>query len=360
MSEIYSRYIVGDVRDVLGSLPDASVDCIITSPPYFNLRSYVPAGHSHKAAEFGQEPTPGAFIEALLTLMDDLWRVLKDDGTYWVNLGDSHAGSGGSGGDYNKGGMREGQARWMGTARSAREASAKIPWRGKRPGYPMDQSVCWTPHLFGASLAYGRNLLTGQDHRQWVTRPPVTWCKPNPAVGELTRRFKTGTELIVYGGKHRHHYFNLDAVRTSHTEPIRERVQRPKRTTENGCRGEGGDDRGYVLHTGHPLGVPPLNWWVVAPENYKGAHYAVFPPELIFKPVICGCPPGGTVLDPFAGSGTTLSVALGNGRSSIGIDLDSRNADLARERVGPMFLTVEQAGEVETFGGRPVVVEASL
>lgn len=327
-----ARYIVGEALEVLRSLPDQSVQSVISSPPYFRKRAYLPAGHIDTGREIGQEATPGDFLAALLEVTDELWRVVADDGTIWINLGDTASGSGGAGGDYNAGGLRDGQSRYAGTA-SLRSGSSPGDW-------PRPKSVCWLPELFGASLAYGRNLLTGEPCRQWITRPPVTWCKPNPAVGEILDKFREATELFIWAAKQPSYYFDLDAVRTPHTEPIRENVNRPKRQAENGVRGTGGDDRGFVLHTGNPLGAPPLNWWEIPTSPYTGAHFATFPPGLITKPVIVSCPPGGTILDPFAGSGTTLMVATGHGRDAIGIDLDDRNAALALERVG-MFLTVE-------------------
>jgi site-specific DNA-methyltransferase (cytosine-N4-specific) len=344
-----ARFIVGNAYDVLASLPDGSVDCLITSPPYPWQRSYLPPDHPDKDKEIGQEADPGEALGALLRLMDAVWPVLTEDATFWVNLGDVHAGSGGSGGDYDEGGMREGQARYDGTAAKAR-ANGDRPRvvrdrsRSTMPGWPREQSVCFIPHLFGASLAYGRNLLTGEPCRQWVVRPPVTWCKPSPSVGALKRRFRSATELIIYGGKHQAHYFDLDAVRTPHkADPSSYTGTTPR--GPNGNRATGGDDR-YPKGVsrpkpGNPNGVPPFNWWVIDHPGYSAAHFATFPPELILRPVLAGCPAGGTILDPFAGSGTTGAVATGNGRNALLIDLDERNADLARNRVG-MFLTIEQ------------------
>ncbi len=399
-----ARYIVGPALDVLRSLPDASVDCLITSPPYHRQRAYLPDDHPDKPLELGQEATPGEYLENLLVLMDEMWRVLVDWGTFWVNLGDTHAGSGGSGGDYLDGGLREGQAKWMGTGRVGRTLLADgrvshTPWRGQKPGHPRDQSVEWAPHLFGASLAYGRNLLTGAEHRCWVTRPPVTWCKPSVSPGALERRFRTATELVVYGGKNQRHFFDLDAVRTPssdyHRGPGVARATPP------------GQKPRTIADTTNPAGAPPFNWWVVGHgSGFPGAHFATFPPELIVRPVMagcpakvclacgrpvarvvessyvgepddstrrkehgrlngrdnppergwererktvgwsCGCPANGAttrpglVFDPFGGTGVTAMVATGHGRDCLLVDLDERNADLARQRVG-MFLSVE-------------------
>jgi hypothetical protein len=223
-----ARYIIGPALDVVRAMPDGSVQSVITSPPYFRKRAYLPVDHPDAAREIGQEDTPAAFLAALLELTDELWRVVADDGTIWVNLGDTAAGSGGPGGDYNAGGAREGQGRWVGTARS-------------REGFPRPKSVCWVPELFGASLAYGRNVLTGEPCRQWITRPPVTWCKPSPPVGEIFDKFREATELIVWASKETRYYFDLDAVRVPSIEPSSE----------------------FGMAAADERGVPPLNWWEI-------------------------------------------------------------------------------------------------
>lgn len=339
-----ARFIVGDVFDVLASLPDQSVQSVITSPPYWRKRRYLPPDHPLADKEIGQESSPGEFLATLLRLTDELWRIVKDDGTIWINLGDTASGSGGSGGDYNEGGWREGQSKWMGSGRAAGEHGAQMPWKGRKDGHPRAKSVCWIPELFGASLAYGRNLLTSEPCQQWITRPQVTWCKPAPTPGEIIDKFREATELIVWASKEESYYFDLDSIRLP---PVPEN----ERTTwnQNGPKAEaaraaGKDVSGherYTKRTTNPKGAPPLNWWKVNTSGYEGAHFATFPPELIVRPVIASCPPGGTILDPFGGSGTTAAVATGHGRDCISIDFDERNADLARERVG-MFLDVER------------------
>jgi DNA modification methylase len=345
-----ARYLIGDSLTVLRSLPDASVQSVISSPPYLAKRSYLPADHPDKSLEIGQENTPGDFLAALLAITDELWRVVSDDGTIWINLGDTASGSGGGGGDYNVGGLRDCQPRYAGSASRTRPDGNGIVYKGERPPkkaggpeWPLPKSVCWVPELFGASLAYGRNLLTGEPCQQWITRPPVTWCKPNPPVGEIIDKFREATELIVWAAKQPRYYFDLDSVRR---EPIPENErttwnqQGPKQRL-NGERSDPVTGRvRFTKRTINPKGTPPLTWWEIPSDPYPGAHFAVFPPELVVTPVIASCPPGGTILDPFAGSGTTLAVATGHGRDAIGIDLDERNADLARERVG-MWLTVE-------------------
>lgn len=351
-----ATYLVGDVFERVAELNDGSVDCVISSPPYFKQRRYLPDGHPDAAREIGQESTPSESLETLLRLMDALWPKLADDATYWINLGDKHSGSGGAGGDYSPDGLRAGQPRY-GKVPKARRTAGDFPVRDDYPrpdrngcggeGWPLEQSVCWLPQLFGASLAYGRNLLSGEPHHQWVTRPAVTWCKPNPMPGATGRKFKTATELIVYGGKHHAHYFDLDSVR----EPAPPENMRttwnqrgPKQRLATDRSNERTGHARFTQRTVNPNGKAPLNYWVVESEPYEGAHFAVMPSGLVVKPVLTGSPPGGTVLDPFAGSGTTLVVATGHGRNAIGIDIDSRNAGLARERCG-MFLEVDHGTE---------------
>ncbi len=337
-----ATYRVGDVFDRLAELPDGSVHSVITSPPYWRKRRYLPVDHPLAHLEIGQESSPGEFIATLLRLTDELWRVVRDDGTIWVNLGDTAAGSGGAGGDYNDGGTREGQNKYGGSATAGGGLAANGKRRSNtRPtgiGTPRAKSVCWIPELFGASLAYGRNLLTGEPCRQWITRPPVTWCKPSPTPGEIRDKFREATELFVWAAKQPAYYFDLDAVREAPKEEWGDR--KIKSGAYTGHPQFRGKDQTRPDCAMNPKGVPPLNWWVVNTAGYDGAHYATFPPELLIRPVIASCPPGGTILDPFGGSGTTAAVATGHGRNCISIDFDARNADLAMNRVG-MFLDVD-------------------
>ena len=328
----------GDVRQLLAAMPDQSVHSVITSPPYWRKRRYLPTDHPDADKEIGQEPSPGEFLATLLSITDELWRVVRDDGTIWINLGDTAAGSGGAGGDYNEGGERAGQNRWKAASWPTDGMAAEL-------GFPLRKSTCWIPELFGASLAYGRNLLTGDPCRQWVVRPKVTWCKPRVTPGQCDDRFRTATELIVWAAKRRDYYFDAAAIAQERADSPGNRYVRKVSATDhmrrpNGSTAASTDNRitkAYDPATSDK-GVPPLDWWVIDPSGYDGAHFATFPPELIIRPVIASCPEGGTILDPFGGSGTTAAVATGHGRNCISFDINESNLDLARERVG-MFLT---------------------
>jgi hypothetical protein len=419
---VTARYIIGDTRDVTATMPDGSVDLVLTSPPFLALRSYLPADHPDKWREIGSEATPAAFIDMLLALTAEWARVLAPHGTIAVELGDTYAGSGGAGGDYNAGGLRDGQAKAEGSAKFERHPG-RDEWEAAHPihrvsgtrgapggnGWPLAKSKALIPELYRIALAYGINPLTGAESPagRWRVRNVVTWCRPNPPVGALGDKYRPATSDMVIACRSDKRWFDLDAVRT---------VNNPERMDEIGTASpymqdtyENGSRSKPTNAPQHPAGAPPLDYWVIPPGGYPGSHFAVYPPELCIIPIesmcprqvcrVCGEPrrriSGGTtyidakgrphepqqwgsgiaggqgahslkpdggitavrleggwtdcghddyrpgiVFDPFAGSGTTLMVAEGHGRDSIGIDLDARNADLARERVG-MFLEVE-------------------
>jgi site-specific DNA-methyltransferase (adenine-specific) len=427
----HATYLVGDVFDRMAELPDGSIDLVMTSPPFLALRSYLPADHPDKDKEIGSEPTPAAFLDTLLALTAEWRRVLAPHGSICVELGDTYSGSGGHGGDYAEDGLREGQPKFGGAGRAARQAGCVDAW-------PLAKSLAGIPHLYHLSLAYGRNILTGEPSPagQWRVRNVVAWARPNPPVGALGDKFRPATSYVTIACVGASRYFDLDAVRSGE--------QSAPGGSTNWHPHDGRDHRGYAelggqTNTGsNPAGAPPLDWWdeierilATAPDDldhrgrarlvrdtleahhgpsdlweiptapYKGSHYATFPPALVRRPVEAMCPRrvcrtcgkpseritsteyvnqspngsavakgrktespahairaearvetlgwsdcghddyrNGVVLDPFGGSGTTAEVATGLGRDAVLIDLDARNADLARERVG-MFLDVD-------------------
>lgn len=394
-----ATYVTGDVRDCLAAMPDGSVDLVLTSPPFLALRSYLPADHPDKHREIGAEPDPAGFLDTLLGLTAEFRRVLAPHGSICVELGDTYSGSGGAGGDYAEGGLRQGQNGFTGSAARNRHEQPR-QWSGGT-GWPLPKSLCGIPHLYHLSLAYGRNLLTGQESPagQWRVRNVVAWCRPNPPVGALGDKFRPATSYMTIACVEGSRYFDLAAVR--HPNPRAD--ERPARSGPSGY-----DEPGPQ----NPAGAPPLDYWVIPTAPYTGPHYAVYPPALLERPLksmvphkvcrVCGepsrrivgeptyertdstrVPPRlaksdgfrlaegvnqhrnadgantsvvrvaetlgwtdcghddyrpGIVLDPFAGSGTTLMVATGLGRAAIGFDLDERNVELARDRVGPMLL----------------------
>jgi DNA modification methylase len=463
---VTATYHVGDVRQVLATFDDDTFDLAFTSPPFLALRSYLPADHPDKALEIGSEATPGEYLQTLLDLTQEWGRVLTRHGTLVVELGDTYAGSGGGGGDYLPDGLRENQPGFGGSAERQREGNA-AHWRQKNrepAGWPLDKSLSLIPTLYPASLAYGRNLLTGQPCDRWRIRNLIVWHRPNPPVGALGDKVRPSTSYLTVACKARDRWFDLDAVRG----PMNDHSLR---YWENGSKARDGftDRKDAYERDGsnppNPAGAPPLDawfdqWdptnphdvWTIPTQPYKGAHYATFPyslakrviemccprrvcqtcgeprrriterngnldptrPQarramqlaeegglteehfaairafgihdagkaqvtqtgagknsaevkrlageaktvlggyfreyLIERPATsgwtdCGCSDDGShwrpghILDPFAGSGTTLEAAVALGYTAVGIDLDPRNLDLARQRVG-MFLEV--------------------
>jgi hypothetical protein len=367
-----AHYIVGDSLTVLRTLPDASVDLALTSPPFLALRSYLPADHPNKAQEMGSEPTPGAFIDGLLDIVEELRRVLAPHGSLCFELGDTYSGSAMSGQRYDE---------WNGSPES-------YDGRGRNKqgaGWPLDKSLALIPESFRWALAYGRNPFTGRTIEPWRVRNVIRWHRPNPPVGALSDKFRCSTSDMVVACMSRTRYFDLDSVR----QPAQ-------------------------VQMGNPAGAPPLDTWIIPTQPYAGSHYATWPEQLCIRPIKAMCPTSvcrtcgqprrrivetvgyeslrgattrsmsegtrrgdgvnqwtaddgtngsgwakvtntigwsdcghnnwraGVVLDPFAGSGTTGLVATGHGRDFIGVDLDDRNAELAIERIGPLYMTVER------------------
>ena len=402
MSE--ATYIVGDVFDVMATLPDSSVDLVLTSPPFLALRSYLPADHPDKGKEIGSEPTPAEFIDTLLALTAEWERVLAPHGSIAVELGDTYAGGNGEGSDTRGKGHRP---------KSARGGAVNALAHHKGTGWPLDKSLCGIPHLYHLSLAYGRNLLTGEPSPagQWRVRNVVAWCRPNPPVGALGDKFRPATSYMTIATRARDRWFDLDAVRDDYKHPQQNDRNGARGGPTSGTKGPNTDrgDLGAGNFHSTTGGAPPLDWWQVSTEPYSGSHYATWPRKLLDRPIKAMCPSEvcrtcgeprrrivgeaeyvpsasyrggvmvadaertgdgvnqwkgeggaqasvirqaptlgwtdcghddfrrGVVLDPFAGSGTTLAVATGLGRDAIGIDIDKRNLDLAYERVG-MFL----------------------
>src|SRR5690606_29631445 len=180
-----ARFIVAEVFDGLAGIEDGTVDLVVTSPPFLALRSYLPADHPDKAKEIGSEANPAKWLDTLLAVTAELRRVLAPHGSICVELGDTYAGSGGAGGDYDRNGMRDGQPRWVGS--------------GHGDGWPLDKSKALIPELYRVALAYGINPLTGQESPagRWRIRNVVTWCRPNPPIGALGDKWRPATSDIV-------------------------------------------------------------------------------------------------------------------------------------------------------------------
>ena len=387
-----AHMVLGDTRDVTARIPDGSIDLILTSPPFLALRSYLPADHEDKHREIGSEATPAEFIDVLLALTAEWARVLAPHGSLCVELGDTY--SEGDTGRSSSGWHRDGAASEERDGRRYRTGGdVVLDSISGSEGWPLAKSAALIPELYRVALAYGINPLTGKESPagRWRVRNTVRWHRPNPPVGALGDKFRPATSDMVIACKSAKRWFDLDAVRGPVSDPV-------GRGNPDG-RGRNGDPGRY---DSNPAGAPPLDTWIIPTAPYKGSHFATFPKALCEIPIKSMCPAEvctgcgtprrritevhrlsgtdflgknndrglglhatrpampdisretlgwsvcdctdptyrpGIVLDPFGGSGTTAAVATGHGRHCLLIDIDERNIELARERVG-MFLDV--------------------
>ena len=263
--------------------------------------------------QIGLEQTPAEYVNDIVQVFREVWRILRDDGTVWLNLGDSYNGSGGAGGDYIEGGLKEGQPKYPG--RHINNLKLKdligIPWM-----------VAFALRDDG-----------------WYLRQDIIWHKPNPMPESVRDRCTKAHEYVFLLSKSPHYYYDYEAVLEPVSDKSLKRAEygwdcdRP--STKNASLGGDG------IHTEkmgerfvNPAGRNRRSVWTVPTSPYRGAHYATFPPKLIEPMILAGCPAGGIVLDPFVGSGTTVMVANHLGRKGIGLDLNFKYLkDNAKERI---------------------------
>jgi DNA modification methylase len=279
----------GNCLDILPTMEAGSVNCCVTSPPYFGLRDY---GNDE---QIGLEETPEAFVESLVKVFREVKRVLADDGTLWLNLGDSYAATGGHTG-YGASSMLRSEAQ-----KDARNfKSQKVP-SGLKP-----KDLIGIPWRVAFALQ--------QDG--WYLRQDIIWSKPNPMPESVTDRCTKAHEYIFLLSKKAKYFYDAEAVKEICVEPVREREKNNgESSVETKLRGHSG-----MCGTGETRNKRSV--WEVTTKPYSGAHFATFPPDLIKPCILAGCPAGGTVLDPFGGSGTTGMVALELGRSAELIELN--------------------------------------
>lgn len=300
--------LLGDALDQLRTLPAESVDCIVTSPPYYGLRDYGTPG------QYGTEATPGEYVETMRGLFAEARRALADDGTLWLNLGDSYS------------------VRWS-SERGAGRRGLNDDDADRRRSGAIAHGIP-EKNLLGIPW---RTAFALQDDG-WILRNEIIWHKPNAMPESVTDRLSTRHEHLFLWAKQQRYWFDLDAIR----EPL----ARPETLREGivlgGTKGPGGKVGGSGRRSGGNVSVygasgstkgrNPGDVWDITTKPYPAAHFAVFPIDLPLRCIKAGCRPGGTVLDPFSGSGTTGAAARQLGRKYIGIDLNPAYHDLAKER----------------------------
>ena len=307
---------VGDAIGVLRGIDAASIDCIVTSPPYWGLRDY---GMDN---QLGLEPTFEQYLARLVAVFAACHRVLKPAGTMWVNMGDSYS----SGGKFGGGGGGENSRSILGGYH-----------RTSRYGQPPIKNLIGQPWRLAFAL---------QD-AGWILRSDIIWAKPNAMPESVKDRPTRAHEYIFLFTKSQRYWYDAAAI----AEPRR---QRPK--VDHG----GKNSRFRTNHCPHNSSPQPANSrslalcdtrnartvWEIATRPYPGAHFATFPEEIPRRCISAGCPEGGVVLDPFAGSGTTLAAALQLGRKAIGIELNPEYVELIHARVSQTTPSLFNGGDI--------------
>lgn len=314
------QVITGDALEQLCAMPDESADCCVTSPPYWGLRDY---GH---AGQMGLEETPEAYVQGMVEVFREVRRVLKPTGTLWLNLGDS----------YTSGG------------RATRNADDKLYARGMdtRPMTPVGLKP---KDLVGIPWRVAFALQADG----WYLRSDIIWAKPNPMPESVTDRPTKAHEYVFLLAKSERYFYDHeavkeDAVSANQHDFTGQGYQAPGQTAHTGSRaGKSGNmarkqrPSHDTLDIGAQAGSIPWEGfkrnlrsvWSIASEPFKDAHFAVMPGALVAPCILAGCPRGGTILDPFTGSGTVGVVALNHNRKFVGIELNPTYAAMARKRM---------------------------
>jgi DNA modification methylase len=364
------QLLLGDCLETLKTLPDGCVQTCVTSPPYFGLRDYGTATWEGGDAEckhtvshysdnlkpdvdrpfrgtrthclkcgalrvdnqIGLEDTPDAYVAKLVDVFREVKRLLRDDGTLWLNLGDSYAAtSKGTGGKTSS--TLNAKRDEYGDLADDRKSQ---PWMDEAIKFDLRAAGLKPKDLIGIPWMVAFAL----RNDGWVLRSDIIWHKPNPMPESVTDRPTKSHEYIFLLSKSREYFYDADAIR----EPLQ---------TESNIRNKASE--GYTNGTGlqpaskgdrewnNPLGRNRRSVWTVTTKPYAEAHFATFPPDLIEPCILAGSKVGDTVLDPFSGSGTTGAVALKHGRKYIGCELNPDYIELAHRRITqmqPMLLGV--------------------
>ena len=288
---------LGDCLEVLRTLPDASVHCCVTSPPYWGLRDY---GH---ADQIGLESTPEQYVARMVEVFREVRRVLRDDGTLWLNIGDSYSNGGRT--------WRAPDAKHQGRAMDVR------PDDGLKP-----KDLVGIPWRVAFAL----------QSDGWYLRQDIIWHKPNPMPESVTDRCTKAHEYVFLLSKSARYCYDADAIKEADQGKPAGNVDgfksRQGLASFHAVSGGPGSD-GWEPGTGRNR----RDVWTVASKPFHGAHFAVMPPALVEPCILAGCPKDGVVLDPFTGSGTVGAVALLAGRQFVGIELNPEYHAIAERRI---------------------------
>jgi site-specific DNA-methyltransferase (adenine-specific) len=300
----------GDCVELLNKIEDQSINTCITSPPYWGLRDYGVDG------QLGLEETAEEFIEGMVRVFSEVKRVLRDDGTLWLNMGDSYAMTSIRGKDSKFSGHLGSMKHW------GKEGSIQL---GKRnlPFNLKPKNLIGMPWRLALAL----------QADGWYLRQDIIWHKPNPMPESVRDRCTKSHEYIFLLSKKPKYYYDHEAIKENSVRAGS--IPKGKKYSS-----ELADNKIGGKHTRETLNEKPVaakknkrSVWKVSTKPFKGAHFATFPKDLIEPCVLAGCPESGTVLDPFGGSGTTGIVAAQHNRNAVLLELNQEYIDLAKERI---------------------------
>jgi len=301
----------GDSVEMLKTLPAESVHCCVTSPPYYGLRDYGADG------QIGREDTPEQYIQRLTAVFREVWRVLRPDGTLWVNISDTYCGTGSKGNHFDP----------------------------KNPKGRTGQQVSINHHAPGCKhkdlIGIPWLLAFALRSDGWYLRNAVIWEKGNAMPESAKDRLTRSYEFVFLLAKSKKYYYDWLAIAEPTAESSIKRLKggRGQHKYADGIQGQTAQGinspraAGTIRTEEIPVFRNKRDVWRINTVSYAGAHFAAFPPKLAQTCILAGCPPGGIVLDPFFGSGTTGLVALQHGRQYIGIDINAEYCRLANERI---------------------------
>jgi DNA modification methylase len=300
------KILNGDCRDILSQMPNESIHCCVTSPPYFGLRDYGVEG------QIGLEQTPDEYVAEMVSVFREVRRVLRDGGTLWLNLGDSYA-------SYRDGkcvpNSVDGNQKAM--PKTGASNSSASTFKGSGIKHKDLIGIPWR-------VAFALQV------DGWYLRQDIIWHKPNPMPESVRDRCTKAHEYIFLLSKSERYYFDHEAMKEEGVIPAG--TKGAKGSTQRAAQaGVNARPPEYKIYDGKRN---RRSVWTVNTRPFKGAHFATYPPALIEPCIKAGCPVGGTVLDPFFGAGTTGLVARDLGRNCIGVELNPDYAELAGRRLG--------------------------
>jgi DNA modification methylase len=316
----------GDCIETMKQWDAGCVQTCITSPPYYGLRDY---GHE---GQIGLEETPEAFVAKMVEVFREVKRVLRDDGTLWLNLGDSYSS--------HKDCKSVGQTLAKGTSRETAH-EMEIGKSRVRDSRMLKSQGLKNKDLIGIPWMVAFALRADG----WYLRQDIIWHKPNPMPESVTDRCTKAHEYIFLFSKSQKYHFDNEAVKEPMSVVSKDRMKRGVSEIHKNVNGAPGQTvhsmnsprkHGEITET--PDNRNKRSVWTVTTKPYSGAHFATFPPDLIEPCILAGAPEGGIVLDPFMGSGTTAHTALRAGRQYVGCELNGEYIKLANKRLSQGFL----------------------